>query len=96
MFASVAAETGQIRCGYDSRHEKVPLETLEDDKQTIRPTGREHSIFAFKDGAPYLELTGGDLTSVSYSPLDKAFTGGMARIRRLPDGSADAKVIAAE
>ncbi len=60
--------------GYDRNHTKIPVERLEDDKEHFTKTDTEHSIFAFKGGVPYLELTGGDFTKIEYSPQDKVLT----------------------
>ncbi len=60
--------------GYDFRHNLVDLQQLEEDRRNIQRTDREHSIFAFKDSRPYLEITGGDFTKMSYQSYEKSLT----------------------
>ncbi len=60
--------------GYDMNHDLVELEQLEEDRGRFTPTDRGHSVFAFKGGVPYLELTGGDFTQMGYDSEDKIFT----------------------
>ena len=57
--------------GYDIHHNPVELGQLEEDRNNIARTDREHSVFAFREGVPYLELTGGDFTQMSYDEGDK-------------------------
>lgn len=63
-----------ITYGYNRNHEKVPVEQAESDKANYEKTDSEHSLFAFKDGIPYLEFAGGDFTRISYSERDKVLT----------------------
>lgn len=74
VFTKIQIDGATIEYGYDVNHGLVELEQLEEDRRNIARTDREHSIFAFKGGVPYLELTGGDFTEMSYKPGDKIFT----------------------
>lgn len=66
----------EILYGYDRCYNRVALEQLEDDKANVNRTDTEHSIYAFRGNTPYLELTGGDFTKISYSFTDKILTVG--------------------
>lgn len=68
--------------GYDRDRQKVLIEQLEQERRNYQKTDRESSIYVFRDNMPYLELAGGDLTSISYSALNHCFTGDFARIVR--------------
>lgn len=74
VFTEMRIDGVTIKFGYDMNHELVELEQLEEDRRNIVRTDREHSIFAFKGGVPYLELTGGDFTEMDYKPGDKFLT----------------------
>lgn len=88
------ADGQMIRYGYDLEHRKIPLAQMESDRQNYAKTDRELSVYAFRDGTPYLEITGGDFTEISYSPVDKVLTvGEQARVYHLDaDGNRDALV----
>ena len=63
-----------VTYGYDIDHGLIELEQLEEDRNNIDRTDRENSVFAFKGGTPYLELTGGCFTEMSYGKEDKILT----------------------
>ena len=60
--------------GYDRSHNKVDIARLEADKANYEKTDTEFSLYALKNGVPYLEFTGGDFTKISYSAGDKTIT----------------------
>ncbi len=79
---------GQRRAyGYDKAYHKVSIEQLEQDRRNYQKTDKEHSIFAFKEGIPYLELAGGDFTALSYSELNHCFDGALAELVRDRNGN---------
>jgi len=94
VFTKMQVDGITVEYGYDINHNLVELGQLEEDRGTITRTDREHSIFAFKGGVPYLELAGGDFTDMSYDSGDKIFS--MAKGSVLyhidKDGNRDAKV----
>lgn len=67
LFAERSVDGTNVVYGYDREHRPVNLKQLEADR-------KEHSIFAFKGGIPYLELTGGDFTDMSYNKDDHILT----------------------
>lgn len=73
--------------GYDRNHELVPIHVLENDKINLGKNNTDFSIFAFRGGTPYLEIVGGDFTQISYSFMDKRFTGDFARLKRDGNGN---------
>lgn len=87
MFGSEAADGSGVRYGYDRKHRRIPLKILEDDRVNHGKAHQEYSIFAFRQGMPYLELVGTDFTSFSYSPLDKRLKGTFARLKRSLNGT---------
>ncbi len=74
IFAKRTIGGHVISYGYDKDHHLVNLEHLEEDRKNVARTDREHSIFAFKGGIPYLELTGDDFTGMSYDASDHILT----------------------
>lgn len=56
--------------GWDKSHQKVSVDQIQKDE--------EGTLFAFKGGKPYLEFSGGDLTKLSYHPVDKVLKGTFA------------------
>lgn len=56
--------------GWNKSHQKVSAEQIQADGQG--------TLFAFKGGKPYLEFSGGDLTKLSYHPVDKVLKGTFA------------------
>lgn len=71
VFTARQTEGVTLKYGYDIHHNPVELGQLEEDRNNIARTDREHSVFAFREGVPYLELTGGDFTQMSYDEGDK-------------------------
>ncbi len=69
LFTTLMVEGRFITCGYDKNHSLVNLAELRGDRD---------SVFAFRGGVPYLELTGGDFTKISYKKSD--------HILDIPDG----------
>ena len=65
-----------ILYGYDRNHERVRIDQLESDRNLYNKTDMEHSIFAFREGVPYLEITGGDFTEVAYDRKNKIISTG--------------------
>ena len=47
------------------------MEDAERDRRNFEKTDIEHSMYVFKDGVPYLEITEGDFTKVKYRKNDK-------------------------
>ena len=60
-----------ITCVYDKTHKQTPVEDAERDRRNFEKTDIEHSMYVFKDGVPYLEITEGDFTKVKYRKNDK-------------------------
>lgn len=56
---------------YDKTHKQTPVEDAERDRRNFKKTDIEHSMYVFKDGVPYLEITEGDFTKVKYHKNDK-------------------------
>ena len=56
---------------YDKTHKQTPVEDAERDRRNFEKTDIEHSMYVFKDGVPYLEITEGDFTKVKYRKNDK-------------------------
>ncbi len=71
VTASEIIDGREILYGYDRNYRKVPILQIESDKHNVDKTDSEHSLFAFKGGAPYLEFVGGDFTKLGYSAKDK-------------------------
>lgn len=61
--------------GWNKARQKVSVDQLQEDG--------ERTLFAFKGGKPYLEFSGGDLTKLSYHPVDKVLKGAFAVPRRI-------------
>ena len=74
VFTRTSVDGVVTAYGYDRNHDLVELEQLEEDRGRFTPTDRGHSVFAFKGGVPYLELTGGDFTQMEYDSGDNIFT----------------------
>lgn len=55
----------------DKTHKQTPVEDAERDRRNFEKTDIEHSMYVFKDGVPYLEITEGDFTKVKYRKNDK-------------------------
>lgn len=87
IFGSEAADGSEVRYGYDRKHKKIPLKVLEDDQANHKKTDQKYSIFAFRQGMPYLELVGTDFTNFSYSPLDKRLEGTFTHLKRDLNGN---------
>lgn len=66
----------RITYGYDRDYKKVPVAMAESDKANFNRTDTGHSLFAFRKGTAFLELTGGDFTKISYSAVNKVLTVG--------------------
>lgn len=94
ILTEVEAEHRKILCGYDRNHRKVQISQMESDRRNHKKTDREHALFAFRDSVPYLEITGGDFTKLTYSAVDKVITVAEGtRIYHLDrDGNRDALV----
>lgn len=74
---------GQRVCyGYDENHQKVSIQQLEQERRNHEKTDKECSIYAFRDGLPYLELAGGDFSNVFYSYDNPYFSGEFAKLIR--------------
>ena len=61
--------------GWNQFHQKVSVEQIQEEG--------EKTIFAFKGGKAYLEFSGGDLTKLSYHPVDKVLKGDFAALQRI-------------
>ncbi|MCI8517881.1 MAG: hypothetical protein HFG75_13615 [Hungatella sp.] len=94
LFTVRTIDGRQVPFGYNENHEPVNLEQLENDRRTIARTDREHSVYGFKGGIPFLEIAGGDFTDMAYSAKDKILTVPKGtRVYHLDrDGSRDAWV----
>lgn len=71
LFTTKTIEGQSVKYGYDRKHVPVPLSSVESDKVNFDKTDSEYSIYAFKNGAAYLEFVGGDFTQIRYSANDK-------------------------
>lgn len=80
IFTKKSISGKTIAYGYDKNHNKIPIEQIESDKVNYNRTDTEHSIYAFKDGKPYLEFVGGDFNKISYSKTDKVITVGTGTV----------------
>ena len=87
VFNRQTIDGREILYGYDRNHERIPLSLLENDRTNQTKTDQEYSIFVFQGGAPYLEIAGGDFTKISYSSMEKQFTGGFAKLKRDTNGN---------
>lgn len=87
VFQKQTIDGREILYGYDRNHELVPIHLLENDKANHRKTDQEFSIFVFQGGIPYLEIAGGDFTKLSYSSMEKQFTGEFATLKRDINGN---------
>ncbi len=79
IFYTETTDGTTVRYGYLKTHEGFPLYQMEEDKANEKLTDQYFSIYAFQNGIPYLELTGGDFLQISYSASDKRLTGGFSR-----------------
>jgi uncharacterized surface anchored protein len=73
VFVQKSVDGVVMGYGYNIDHNLVELGQMEEDRINCAPTDREVSVFAFKGGMPYLELTGGNFTEMSYDARDKCF-----------------------
>ena len=73
VFVQKSVDGVVMGYGYNIDHNLVELGQMEEDRINCAPTDREVSVFAFKGGVPYLELTGGNFTEMSYNARDKCF-----------------------
>lgn len=56
---------------YDRMHKLTPVEEAERDRRNFAKSDSDHSMYVFKNGVPYLEITEGDFTRVKYRKNDK-------------------------
>ena len=87
VFRQENVEGRQIVYGYGKNHEKRDISQLEESRRNQQPTDQEYSVYAFKNGVPYLELVGGDFTEISYSSVDCRFYGDFSRLLRDVNGN---------
>ncbi len=68
--------------GYDKDNKEVDFIQLRSEQLSGEHPDYEYSVFAFRDGLPYLEFAGGDLTKLGYKKFSKALEGDFALLKR--------------
>lgn len=63
--------TDSLTYVYDRMHKLTPVEEAERDRRNFAKSDSDHSMYVFKNGVPYLEITEGDFTRVKYRKNDK-------------------------
>ena len=74
IFCDENVDGNPVHYGYNRQHNKVDIRRLESDRQNYEKSDAPISIIAFKGGVPFLEISGGDLTKVKYSSLNKTLS----------------------
>jgi len=87
VFRDEWVDGQRVRYGYDKDYRKISLNQLEEERRNHQKTDADCSMVVFRKGVPYLELTGGDFTNITYSALNHSFYGDFAQLKRDRNGN---------